>query len=111
MTKIKIIGQPMYNIGDLAACKSLTLLLSSKVDTVEYSMFTNRIIDPEFRKIDHAHFANDIPVVNKYEKLFTILFPKALKLASLFFPQLKKKYNALLDSQMVLFAPGSCQKF
>lgn len=108
--KIKVVGQPMYNIGDLAACKSLTLLLKNKYDSpLEYSIFENRTIDDEFKKIDGAKFEKNITVSNKYIKMFTILSPKSIRIISLFFPKTKKKYKSLLDSDLVLFAPGGLE--
>jgi colanic acid/amylovoran biosynthesis protein len=108
--KIKVVGQPMYNIGDLAACKSLTLLLKNKYDSpLEYSIFENRTIDDEFKKIDGAKFEKNITVSNKYIKIFTILSPKSIRIISFFFPKIKKKYKSLLDSDLVLFAPGGLE--
>lgn len=110
LSKIKIIGQPMYNIGDLAACKSLTRLLSESLEIeVDYPVFFNREIDPEFLKIKNANFYKGIQIPNKYEKLFSILFPKLLKVILKVFPKHKNKYNELLNSDFVLFSPGGLE--
>lgn len=108
--KIKVVGQPMYNIGDLAACKSLTKLLQDKINPkIEYSVFENRKIDPEFQKINGVIFQNNIPVQNKYAKIISILNPKLITILSFLFPQIKRKYDGLLNSDFVLFSPGGLE--
>lgn len=100
----------MYNIGDLAACKSLTRLLQSKFDNpIEYSIFENRIIDNEFSKIAGIDFKRNIPLSNKYLKIITIVSPKFIRILSYLFPKIKDKYRTLLDSDFVLFAPGGLE--
>lgn len=108
--KIKIIGQPMFNIGDLAAYKSLNILLLGECGTkIEYSILSNRDWDPEFQKSKEVNLFNDITVVNKYEKMLAILSPKSIKLISYLFPNFKRKYNTLINSDFVLFAPGGLE--
>ena len=100
----------MYNIGDLAACKSLTKLLNQELNNViEYPIFENEVIDEEFKKIRGAVFLNNIPVPNKYTMMFTILYPKLVKILSYIYPKIKKKYSTLLDSYFILFSPGGLE--
>lgn len=107
---IKIVGQPMYNIGDLAAFKSLNILLQNKFDAkIKYSIFANRKWDIEFQKDKTITLLNDIPIVSKYEKMLVILSPNALKLITYVFPSFKKKYKCFIDSDFFLFAPGGLE--
>lgn len=108
--KLKIVGQPMYNIGDLAAFKSVNKLFQSVDDfKIEYSIFENRNWDQQFLKNKQVSFLNDIPITNKYEKMFTILFPNFVYIISFFYPKIKNRYRSLLKSDFVLFAPGGLE--
>lgn len=108
--KIKIVGQPMFNIGDLAACKSLSLLLQNKLDSpIEYLIFKNQILDGEFEKIKGVKFVNNITIFNKYLKFISIICPHFIKVISFFFPKIKKRFSSLLDSDFIIFAPGGLE--
>lgn len=104
--KITIVGQPMYNIGDVAACKALVKLIKEKYNCkIDLLFFENTNIDEEFRNISDVKISKSLPVVNKYQKLIRILFPKLYH----FFSFNKNDYKLFSDSDFVLVAPGGLE--
>ncbi|MBN2394956.1 MAG: polysaccharide pyruvyl transferase family protein [Candidatus Atribacteria bacterium] len=108
MKKIKIVGQPMYNIGDLAACKALVNLFKADGNyEVELAFPQNCMVDPEFLKLKDITIIKNIPKISKVEKILTILCPNFLKI-KLFITN-KQKYKHITNADFILFSPGGLE--